>query len=104
MLAATRIILVRTHYPGNIGAVARVMANFGLHDLVLVDPIADPKEHQARQMAAGGVDVLDNLRILSFDDALADCKLVYATTDDVSGNLRRTIAGSPADLMPRFVE
>ena len=80
------------------------MANFGLRDLVLVDPIADPKAHQARQMAAGGVEVLDNLRILSFDEALADCRLVYATTDDVSGNLRRTIAGSPAELMPRFVE
>src|SRR5213596_2784437 len=104
MLAVTRVILLRSHYPGNLGGVARVMANFGLTDLVLVDPIADPKAHQARLMAAGGVEVLDNLRVLSLDEALADCKLVYATTDDVSGNLRRTVAGSPADLMPRFVE
>ena len=30
-------------------------------------------------MAAGGVDVLDSLRILTLHDALADCKLVYAS-------------------------
>lgn len=102
MIQNTRVVLVRTHYAGNIGSVARVMANFGITDLVLVDPIADPNAHQARMLAAGGVDVLDRLRIQSYDEALADCRLVYATADDVSGNLRRTIAGSPADLMPRF--
>lgn len=104
MLANTRVILLRTHYAGNIGSVARVMANFGLTDLVLVDPIANPLDHQARQLAAGGVAVLDSLRVMTLDDALADCKIVFATTDDVSGPQRRTLAGSPADLMPRFVE
>jgi tRNA/rRNA methyltransferase len=104
MLANTRVILLRTHYAGNIGSVARAMANFGLADLVLVDPIANPLDHQARQLAAGGVAVLDTLRMMSLDEALADCKIVCATSDDVSGPQRRTLAGSPADLMSRFVE
>jgi len=98
----TRVILVRTHYAGNIGSVARVMTNFGLSDLVLVDPIADPKEHQARMMAAGGVAVLEAVRVLNFDDAVADCTLIYATAGDISGTLRATIAGTPQDLMPKF--
>lgn len=103
MISNVRVVLVRTHYPGNIGAVSRVMKNLGLSDLVLVDPIADFRAHQARMMAAGGVSILDNLRIVStLDEALSDCLLVYATTDDVSGNARRTLAGSPAELMPRL--
>jgi tRNA/rRNA methyltransferase len=96
-------LLLRTHYPGNIGSVARAMANFGVSDLVLVDPIANPTDHQARQLAAGGVEVLDGLRIMSFDDAVADCGMIVATADDVSGNLRRTIAGTPAEILPKFV-
>ncbi len=102
-MTTTRIILVRTHYPGNIGSVARVMTNFGLSDLVLVDPIADPKSHEARMLAAGGVEVLDSLRVMSFDEAVADCTLVYATAGDIQGTLRSTIAGTPHDLMPRLI-
>jgi TrmH family RNA methyltransferase len=102
MIERTRIVLVRPHYAGNIGAVARVMANFGLTDLVLVDPIANPLEHQARSMAAGGVSVLDRLRIQSWDEALADCTMVLATEGTVQGTLRETIAGTAAELLPGF--
>lgn len=35
------IVLVRPMHPGNIGAIARVMANFGLSHLVLVNPECD---------------------------------------------------------------
>ena len=33
-----KIVLVEPHVPGNIGAVARVMKNFGFKDLVLINP------------------------------------------------------------------
>ncbi|MGH9454210.1 MAG: TrmH family RNA methyltransferase, partial [Terriglobia bacterium] len=33
-----RVVLVRPRNPLNIGAAARAMANFGLSDLVVVDP------------------------------------------------------------------
>ena len=32
-----KIILVEPQHPGNVGAVARVMANFGIDDLALVN-------------------------------------------------------------------
>src|SRR5437867_2803077 len=54
-----RIVLVRTHYPGNLGATARVMGNFGLTDLVLVDPVASVHSLEARRMARQGRSVLD---------------------------------------------
>ena len=37
-IPVSRIVLVGPKTPGNVGAVARVMSNFGLDDLVLVDP------------------------------------------------------------------
>lgn len=102
MLANTRVVLVRSHYAGNIGSVARAMANFGMRDLVLVDPVADPNAHQARMLAAGGVSVLDSLRVMTWEQAVADCLLVFATSSEVGGTLRGTMAGSPAELMPKF--
>ncbi|CAN5348056.1 tRNA (cytosine(32)/uridine(32)-2'-O)-methyltransferase TrmJ [soil metagenome] len=101
-MKSVRVVLVRTHYPGNIGSVARVMANFGLSDLVLVDPIANPLAHEARSLAACGGHVLDALRILSFEDALADCHFVLASAGVVEGTLRKTLVGSPADWLPKF--
>src|SRR5438034_1221054 len=39
-LARCRVVLVRTHYPGNLGAAARVMRNFGLTALALAQAVA----------------------------------------------------------------
>ena len=51
MLSNARVVLVRPHYPGNLGAVARVMCNFGLDQLTLVTPFADPRSEEARRSA-----------------------------------------------------
>lgn len=50
------VVLVRPKYAGNLGSVARVMANFGFEELRLVDPEA-PVDDEAFRMAvhAGGV-------------------------------------------------
>jgi tRNA/rRNA methyltransferase len=103
MLSNCRVVLVRTHYAGNIGAAARAMANFGLRDLVLVDPVADVAAHQARMLAAGGVAVLDAARVVpDFAAAVADCGMVLATAGETAGTRRETVRGTPAELLPRF--
>ena len=54
------ILLARPFAPGNIGAVARAMLNFGLSDLRLVAPLTQPwltEEAQAR--ACGAAPLLD---------------------------------------------
>jgi tRNA/rRNA methyltransferase len=104
-LSNCRIVLVRTHYPGNIGAAARAMKNFGLRDLVLVDPVADVNAHQARMLATNGVDILDSARIVpDLDSAVADCGVVLATAGETIGTLRETVRGTPAEVMPGFAE
>ncbi len=104
VISNCRVVLVRTEYAGNIGAVARAMANFGLTDLVLVAPVANPAAHQARLMATNGTPILDAARVVpDFDAAVADCGMVLGTSAKTVGSLRETISGSPDELLPDFV-
>src|SRR6476660_3498160 len=75
------IVLVEPQLGENIGAVARVMANFGLGRLRLVKPRDGWPNTHAQRSASGADRILDDAAL--FDDlaaAIADCKLVLATT------------------------
>lgn len=99
-LAHCRVVLVRTHYPGNLGATARIMHNFGLRELVLVEPIADLHDRQARQMSTHGEGILDAARIVpTLEQAVADCVLVIGTTGPEGGLFRRQSVGEPAEIL-----
>lgn len=80
ILERIRIVLVETKYSGNIGLVARVMKNFGVKDLWLVNPRAElNKEAYARAVA--GREILDDARICQdLPEALKGCQLVIGTT------------------------
>src|ERR1700681_3065472 len=100
-----RVVLVRPQIAGNLGATARVMANMGLTDLVLVAPGADPADREARRLSTHGEDILDRARVA--DDlgaAVADCVLVAGTSARVGGLFRRQSVGPPDEVMPRVVE
>jgi tRNA (cytidine32/uridine32-2'-O)-methyltransferase len=74
------IVLVQPLQPGNVGAVARAMANMGLLRLVLVDPPALDME-RARWMASGGKPILDACRIVgTVEEAVADCTWAVGAT------------------------
>jgi tRNA/rRNA methyltransferase len=79
-LKQIRIILVRPEEAGNVGAAARVLKNFGLRHLVLVQPrLARPKE--AYKWAHGSEDVLEGADVVeSLEEALAPCVRAWATT------------------------
>jgi tRNA/rRNA methyltransferase len=103
-LANVRVVLVRPHYAGNLGSVARAMRNFGLADLVLVAPYASPSDLEARRLATHGLPVLDAARTVpDLGVALADCTLTLATSSLTAGVARRGMIGTPADLMPRLL-
>ena len=75
------VVLVEPQLGENIGAAARVMANFGLARLRLVKPRDGWPSLQARRSASGADRVLDEAAL--YDDvaaAIADCSLVLATT------------------------
>jgi len=76
-----RIVLVEPAGALNIGAIARVMKNMGLTQLILVNPQCDPVGEEARRMAVHAQNILDNLQIFtSLPMALQDCQRVIATT------------------------
>ena len=75
------VILSSPQLAENIGAVARVMANFGLYDLRLVSPRDGWPQDRAWASASGADWPLDNARVFdTVAEAVADLKLVYATT------------------------
>lgn len=94
------VILVEPQHPGNIGMVCRAMANFGLHDLRLVNPC--PHLHpEAAKFAVFAKPLLGKARL--FDDlpsALADLSITCATTRRL-GRLRGQLLDIAA-LPPLF--
>jgi tRNA/rRNA methyltransferase len=103
-LSNCRIVLVRPHYAGNLGAAARVMRNFGLTDLVLVAPYASTNDLDARRMATHGLSVLDSARVVpELGDALADCVYSFATSALTAGVVRGGTIGTAAERMPELL-
>jgi tRNA/rRNA methyltransferase len=75
------IVLVEPQLGENIGAAARVMANFGLARLRLVKPRDGWPSLQARRSASGADRILDEAALYqSVEAAIADCTFVLATT------------------------
>jgi tRNA (cytidine32/uridine32-2'-O)-methyltransferase len=80
MLERTRIVLVNTSHPGNIGSTARAMKTMGLTTLYLVQP-QDYPHPKALEMAVGADDVLANAIVVdTLDEAIADCTLVIGAS------------------------
>jgi len=89
-LQQVRIVLVEPAGPLNVGAIARILKNMGLSQLVLVNPQCDRDSGEARQMAVHAQDVLQAARIVpTLPEALQGCRRVIATTgrDDSTLNL-----------------
>jgi TrmH family RNA methyltransferase len=80
-LAAVHVVLVRPEKAGNLGSVARVMKNFGLSRLTLVDSHIGSWV-AAREMAVHAHDVLDGAcQVADLDSAIADARWLVGTTN-----------------------
>ncbi len=80
-LAGVRIVLVEPSGPLNVGAIARVMKNMGLHQLVLVNPQCDILSPESRLMAVHAVDILSSAQVAqTIPAALRGCTRAIATT------------------------
>lgn len=81
MTAPPCVILNEPQLAENIGAVARVMANFGLADLRLVRPRDGWPQERAWASASGADWPLDQARVFDrLEDAVCDLQRLYATT------------------------
>ena len=80
-MSAPCVILKDAQLAENIGAVARVMANFGLSDLRLVRPRDGWPQSRAWASASGAEWPLENAKVFDrLEGAIADLSLVLATT------------------------
>lgn len=75
------IVLVEPQGARNIGSTARAMANFGMHDLRLVQPQTDHLQEEARQMAVKAGTILESAQLYpDLAAALGDCHCACGTT------------------------
>jgi tRNA/rRNA methyltransferase len=75
------IILVQPYLDQNVGSVSRCMLNWGLSELRIIDPQCDIYSDQARALAVGSVELLQNAKIYqTLDECVKDLHKVIATT------------------------
>ena len=74
----TSVTLVEPRYPVNLGHVARLVRNFGVKKLYLVDPQVDISA--AAVYASHAADVLDRAEVTTFRDVRERHQLLVATT------------------------
>ncbi len=97
-MTSPAIILVRPQEEGNVGSVARAMANMGLARLILVEP-APELGGVARGFGVGGWDVLDRVeRVPSIEAAIGNFGRVVATASLRQRPLRHHRVISPRRL------
>jgi tRNA/rRNA methyltransferase len=91
------VVLVEPQLGENIGAAARVMANFGLARLRLVKPRDGWPNLQARRSASGADRILDEAALYpDVVEAIADCTFVLATTARAHDQAKPVIAPEAA--------
>jgi tRNA/rRNA methyltransferase len=96
------VVLHQTRSPDNMGAVARVMANFGFSRLILSDP-ATYSFRGAERLAVKGDAVLDRMAVArDLPEALKDC--VYAVGTTSRTQLKGRAALTPEQAVRRLAE
>lgn len=88
-LSKIKIILVEPAGELNVGSIARVMKNFGLSDLILVNPQCDRLSFEALKMAVHAKEILENAVVVdTLPEALTGCTRAIATIGrDYKGEL-----------------
>jgi TrmH family RNA methyltransferase len=102
-LGNIRIILVRPKFAGNVGAVARAMANMNLQQLCLVAPQCDPLSPDARKPGVRAGAILEAARtVQTLRDALESVTYTVATSCR-GGLYRMQIEVTPRDMAARVL-
>lgn len=77
------VALIEPINPGNIGAIARIMKNFDLEKLILVNPKCDSKSEEAIKRAKHAQDILKKAKIVKNFDYLKKFDCIVGTTANV---------------------
>jgi len=75
-----KIVLVEPAGPINVGSVARLCANFCVHELRLVSPKCNYLAQEATNMSVRGVKILEKAKVFKdLNSAISDCSRIIAT-------------------------
>lgn len=74
------IILVEPQEEGNVGAVARAMANFDLKDLIIINPKCNHLSEESRRRSVHATKILENAKIKKNFSFLKEFDYVVGTT------------------------
>jgi tRNA/rRNA methyltransferase len=85
-----KVVLVEPRVDGNVGAVARSMANFGFTELCMVNPCELTDEAFKRAKHANYI-LKDARVVTSFDEAVADCFHIIGTSGIVTAGEKHYI-------------
>ena len=99
------VILVAPKYGGNIGAIARLMRNYGLSDLRFVSPPEIGDEAMARAMNGKEI-LLSARRYDNFGDAMKGFRIVAATSSSITLDDRkfRRLPETPSKFWKRALK
>ncbi|MFH1916690.1 MAG: RNA methyltransferase [Nanoarchaeota archaeon] len=98
------IVLFGPEHPGNVGAVARAMQNFGINSLVLIDPKCDHLSDEALHRAVHAKTVLKKAKVAQHK-ILHQFQVVIGTTSRLGTdyNIRRSPL-LPSDLAKKLIK
>ncbi|MGA7614656.1 MAG: TrmJ/YjtD family RNA methyltransferase [Thermoanaerobaculia bacterium] len=97
-----RIVLVEPHEAGNLGAAARAMKNFGIHDLWIVGTRPQRIDQVSEWWARGAEDLVNSAqRTPELNEALAGCHLSIATTAVKERRVREHLTPAAAAQLAR---
>lgn len=100
-----KVVLVRPQSAGNVGAIARSMMNFGLRDLILIDPECEIDSEARKRAMHASEPVLDKLkRYRSLKRALSHMDLIVGTTGVKTQNAKKfgRIAITPREFAEKI--
>jgi tRNA/rRNA methyltransferase len=96
-LAGPVIVLVEPQLGENIGMAARAMGNFALTRLRIVNPRDGWPNVSAQRAAAGADHILERVELFdNVEQAVADCKLLFATTARAHDQAKPVVAPEAA--------
>ena len=99
LITVFRVVLVEPHYAGNIGSVARLIKNFSIHELYLVNPRAYHLSEEAFRWAVHAKDVLERAVVVKrLEDAIADASVAVGTTAKYYEKLVRRTPVEPREM------
>lgn len=97
------VILIEPEHPGNVGAIARVMKNFDVYSLVLINPKCDHLDIECETRAKHADDIIRSAKVKGFD-FLDRFDYLIATTSKLGTDYNIPRSALTPDILAELVK